>query len=79
MTNPDNTDADEVAIYKDLVLVLKENLAAIKRQKPDERDLKNLFLLARTYHVLKDDLRKDLNDDALKQFRNTKNDSGEQL
>lgn len=77
MTNSDNQDADEVTIYRDLVAIVKENLDLIKGQKPEERELKDLFLLARTYSVLKDDLREDLENDALKRFRNPKSDSDE--
>jgi hypothetical protein len=58
-------DVDEYKIYADIRAIVQEEVANI-RKKPsrDEDDFKSLFLLARTYAILKDDFRADMKEDT---------------
>lgn len=54
-------DVDEVCIYDNIKTIVMEEVERIKKEKErDSEDFKNLFLLTRTYGILKDDLRDDL-------------------
>lgn len=55
---------DEEVIYEDIKSILMDDLATLKKKKNrDAKDAAHLFTLARTYAVLKDDLREDTKSD----------------
>lgn len=64
------SDIDEMNIYDSIKTIVMEEVKIIQANKNkngrDSDDFKNLFMLARTYAILKNDLRDDIKFDTLK-------------